>query len=163
MTKMIDVSTTKYPGTFALVDDEDFDDLSRFKWSASRARNTTYASRSVVVNGKKTTIRMHRQLVPNAAHVDHADGNGLNNVRQNLRPCSSKENQWNRRRASGCSRFKGVSWHAGNGKWRATIVVDKRQRTIGYFDDEGAAAMAYDRAASDCFGEFAALNRDVVA
>ena len=45
------------------------------------------------------------------------------------------------------SRYRGVSWFPRKGKWRAYITVDRRRRSLGYYDDEVEAARAYDRAA----------------
>jgi hypothetical protein len=42
--------------------------------------------------------------------------------------------------------------------WHSQIKENGRQVTIGYFDDEEAAARAYDAKAKELYGEFAALN-----
>jgi hypothetical protein len=156
--KLIDVSTPTFPSTFAKVDDSDYEALSAFKWSASKPHNVVYVVRGVTVDGKQTTIRMHQQILGDAIAVDHIDGDGLNNQRANLRKCTDQQNGQNRRKTHGRSKFKGVSWHKGTRKWRATIVADGRQRALGYFDCEGCAAIAYDRAAKRSFGEFACPN-----
>jgi hypothetical protein len=56
------------------------------------------------------------------------------------------------------SKYKGVCWHSEANKWRATIVVDGRQRHLGLFSNEESAAMVYDCAARENFGEFARCN-----
>ena len=56
------------------------------------------------------------------------------------------------------SRFKGVCWMEKVGKWLAQICKEGQRRRLGYFDDEIAAAEAYDEAASELFGEHARLN-----
>lgn len=155
--KLIDVSTPSFPNTFAQVDDADYEVLSRFKWTANKPHNVIYVSRGVVINGRQTTIKMHHEILGNT-QVDHVDGNGLNNQRTNLRPCTHMQNARNIRKTRGRSRFKGVSWHKGTRLWRATIVIEKKQRALGYFDCEGCAAIAYDNAAKASFGEFACPN-----
>jgi hypothetical protein len=156
--KLIDVSTPSFPNTFAKVDDADYEALAKFKWSASKPHNVIYAIRGIAVDGKQTTVRMHQEIVGASATIDHADGDGLNNQRTNLRPCSERQNQQNRRKWRGRSAFKGVSWHKHTGKWRATIVVNSKQASLGYFDCPGCAAVAYDAAAKHSFGEFACPN-----
>jgi hypothetical protein len=44
------------------------------------------------------------------------------------------------------------------GKWQAQIGCNGKKIFIGYFDDEEAAARAYDAKAAELFGEYAALN-----
>lgn len=157
--KTIDVSTKKFPNTVAMVDDEDYESLARFKWSASKPHNVIYAIRPELINGVKTTVRMHRQIMQSKYDIDHKDSNGLNNnQRSNLRPCTNTENQHNRILVYGSSKFKGVSWHKHMKLWRATIVIDKKQKTLGYFHSELEAAFAYDAAAIKHFKEFARPN-----
>ena len=61
--KRIDISTPKYPDTFTLVDDEDFEELSKHKWCALKAPYTFYAVRSCrrPFGGQPYTVRMHRK------------------------------------------------------------------------------------------------------
>src|SRR5439155_8257746 len=56
------------------------------------------------------------------------------------------------------SRFKGVCWIEKSGKWLAQISREGQCRRLGYFDDEIAAAQAYDEAARELFGEHTRLN-----
>lgn len=88
------------------------------------------------------------------AEVDHIDNDGLNNRWANLRDATKSQNGANR----GASRnnkagLKGVTFK--NGKFRACIFVDGRQRFLGNFDTAEAAHDAYARAARENFGEYA--------
>lgn len=163
--KRIDISTPRYPGVFAMVDDADFEALNQWKWSAEKRGNRFYAIRQVIgAKGKKTTVRMHREIVKaivkasDGFEVDHADGNGLNNQRENLRACSNSENQQNRTSARGSSAYKGVLWDKSHGCWKAKIIVDGKRIMLGSFDTQESAARRYDQAAKAHFGEFARLN-----
>ncbi len=92
-------------------------------------------------------------------HLDHVDGNPLNNLIDNLRESSQQENMFNRRpSANKSSAFKGVSWHKNSKKWRSYITVDDKHISLGYFNEEVAAAKAYDVAAKVLFGAFAKGN-----
>lgn len=85
--------------------------------------------------------------------VDHINGNRADDRWVNLREATPLENQRNRRALVG---LKGVSWHKG--KWRARIHVGAQQLHLGRFESDRAAAIAYDAAARQHFGEFARLN-----
>ena len=143
---------------FALVDDEDFEFLSRFDWwgKKSGSGKTWYARTKV--NGKSVT--MHQLLVPNVENVDHKDGHGLNNQKDNLRPASHGQNRQNtfKQRGPNTSIYKGVSWCKSTSKWKVWITLNDRKFYLGSFKSEIAAAKVYNKAAKELFGEFANLN-----
>jgi hypothetical protein len=147
-------------GLVALVDDEDYKLVSSFKWSASKHGRNWYAIASVNSCGKRETFSMHRFLCGWPEGVDHRDGNGLNNQRHNLRPAGQRQNQRNRLKTASAStsQYKGVSWKKKPKRWLARISVYGEIKWLGRFKDEIAAARAYDAAARELFGEFAALN-----
>jgi hypothetical protein len=158
-------------GQVAIVDDADYDALSTYRWCAHRDRMTFYADRHASLpDGGRTTVRMHRQIlgVAPGVEVDHENGNGLDNRRENIRICTHQENQWNANKwARATSRFKGVSWEKSRRRWVAAIRLrGKAQRGrpravwLGRFTDEESAARAYDAAARKHFGDFAACNFD---
>lgn len=158
---MREIQLTK--GKVTLVDDEDYEWLSEFKWQAENPRvGLYYAVRRVYVpNGKAIFKKMHREIlsVPSDMHVDHRDGNGLNNQRYNIRPCTQAENNRNARlRIDNSSGFKGVGWHNQRNKWVAYIRQDGRLKHLGLFATAEEGARAYDAAAREIFGEFAWLN-----
>lgn len=129
--------------------------INRVMWRAQRSENQ---------RGRIVTFYMHREIaermgLANSAEVDHWDLDGLNNQRENLRPTGRFQNAWNRTKRVNCtSQFKGVSWIRAKEKWVASIKVPERQITLGAFDSEIEAALAYDSAARIEFGVFARLN-----
>lgn len=132
-------------GKVALVDDEDYPELSKFKWHAHKDHNTYYAGRaSPGVNGKQHHIRMHAIIVrtPKGMHTDHINGNGLDNRRCNLRIVTTRGNGQNRH-CPKTSKYPGVSWHKRDRKWQAEIQIGGKHRSLGYFDIESEAATAY--------------------
>jgi len=152
-------------GLYAIVDAEDYEELSQYKWAAhfNQRSNIIYAARSdyVVENGKRRrrTVLMHRQIMkpPEGMVVDHINHFGLNNRRCNLRNCTQAQNMQNcRPRKDGKSRFIGV--FPNRGKWQAAITCKGERFHVGLFRDEVEAARARDKKAIELFGEFARLN-----
>ena len=137
-------------GYFAIVDDEDYDFISQWKWYAYRKESTdsTYACRDIRIDGKKKCIHMHRLLnkTPEGFVTDHINGNGLDNQKANLRSATHQENMINcRRRKIGSSKYRGISWHIGNKKWYAQMTVNSKNMYIGSFKTELEAKEAYDK------------------
>lgn len=151
-------------GKSALIDDHNFEKVSKFKWCAHRAPNTTYAVRNFKnpKTGKWSTISMHRFLSGEEdpkINVYHVDGNGLNNQDHNLRLCNHGQNLYN----SGVSKnnttgFKGVTFDKKRNKWIAMIGVNGRKINLGRFASKEDAARAWDAAALDYHKDFARLN-----
>lgn len=151
-------------GHKAIVDLEDLPRLSQSRWFTDKNRNTYYAYRSVWTNGVCKKIYMHREVIgdiPDGKEVDHINGNGLDNRKENLRACSHRENCQASRKSdpNASSMYKGVTWKKDKNKWRARIMNLTGQRLeLGRFESELDAAKAYDKAAMELFGEFAQLN-----
>lgn len=152
-------------GKHAIVDPDDFDWLSTHKWYAVRRSGTFYAARAGPRRkGKaKPVILMHRRIlkVGRGMVVDHINHNGLDNRRANLRPATLAKNSRNRRKfktAGHYSKYKGVTWYKSKKKWAALIMANRKSKFLGYFDDEIEAGRAYDAAARERHGKFAALN-----
>ena len=141
----------------ALVDDEDFKWLNKWKWHAKKEKNTFYARRKK--NGK--TILMHRVVMfpKDGSEIDHKYYNGLNNQKNNLRICTKQQNIWNTQPyANKSSKFKGVCWHKSTQKWQARISFNYEKTLIGFFKFEIDAAIAYNSKAKQFFGEYAYQN-----
>lgn len=142
-----------------IVDDEDFNELNKRKWSAAKGCNVYYAVRTSHPTPK--TILMHR-VIMNAKkgdEIDHKNNDGLDNRKENLRFCTKSENQHNQiSRIGQSSKFKGVGWSKSNRRWISQIRINGKRIHLGSFEDEEEAARAYDIAARKYFGEFACLN-----
>jgi hypothetical protein len=147
-------------GMVAMVDDCDFEELSKHKWSIHCVRGTFYAKRATRTPEEKT-ILMHREIMgfPIGEEIDHRDGNGLNNTRENLRVCSPKQNRANmKRHRDSLSPFKGITKATDKTRWTARIKIGDKHLSLGCFDTARDAARAYDIAAKRYHGEFARLN-----
>jgi len=105
---------------------------------------------------------MHRLIlnVPENMQVDHINGNGLDNRKNNLRVCTSIENMRNMPlRKDTISGFKGVFWDSQSNKWQAQIYAKKRRFFLGRYLIKTDAALAYNKAALKYHGEFARINQ----
>jgi hypothetical protein len=101
-------------------------------------------------------ILLHK-LLTGADRTDHGDGNGLNNRRANLRPCTHAENMRNGRKRT-VRRFKGAFKHTNGASWFSQICVNRSRVYGGSFPTEEEAARSYDDLARKYHGEFARLN-----
>lgn len=144
-------------GKYAIVDAQDFEQLSRRKWHALKGSTTYYA---VHTQGRKS-IRMHRMITkaPKDMVVDHIDHNGLNNTRANLRLCTKTQNAQNQRpQKNSTSPYKGVHYDKKAKGYYAKITYKGKRITIGKFKNEIEAAKAYDKEAKKRFGQYACPN-----
>jgi len=149
-------------GKIALVDDGDFESVTRFKWHVSSenyAETTSYIG-SVGGQHKYAYMSMHRLIMrpPEGMEVDHRHHNTLDCRRSKMRICTKSQNQHNQLKQKGSSKFKGVSWHKRATKWMVKLQNDGKAIHLGYFHDEETAARAYDDKARELFGEFAHTN-----
>lgn len=158
----LEVSVKEIPltqGMVALVDDGDYEELSKYKWWAEKRGKhhiRYYARRKTHVDGRRINEFMHCTIMGHVG-VDHKNGNGLDNRRENLRVATQAQNMANRRsNANSASSYKGVK--LVNRRWRARIKPDGKPIHLGYFDTAEEAARAYDWAAKRIYGEFALLN-----
>ncbi len=143
-------------GYIAIVSDEDYERVSKYAWTILQNK---YAHRTP--NKENPYGRMHRfilQAPPNVC-VDHINGNGLDNRRENLRFCNQSQNLSNvGKRSNNKSGYKGVTFESQTSKWRASITVNYRTKHLGRFNSPEEAAHAYDKAALELHGKFARLN-----
>lgn len=105
-------------------------------------------------------LRVHRVIMDAKADqiVDHISRDTMDNRRRNLRIATDSLNSANSIQKGGTSKYKGVSWDKKRGCWVAGIMINRHRRWLGNFEDEAAAARAYDAAATATFGEFARIN-----
>jgi hypothetical protein len=144
-------------GKNAIVDASDYDYLMQWNWCAYFNKNW-YAARNLPRGTGGGTITMHVQLTGYPL-TDHRNRDSLDNRRSNLRKATIQQNNHNRRKGrDNTSGFKGVSLDKRDNRWRAYINYNNKQIGLGYYDRKEDAAEAYDAAAVQYFGEFAALN-----
>lgn len=148
-------------GHHAIVDVKNYERFSKYNWGSRKSRYSRYALRRVRDgSGRQKIIYMHHCVIgrPKGFHIDHKDGNTLDNREANLRLATFSQNMRNRGkfRMKCQSKYKGI-WHCERG-WRVSIRAGGSQMIIGHFQSEAEAARAYDAAAKKYHGEFAYLN-----
>ena len=152
-----------FSGEDCLVDDEDFEEISNKKWHILKNRNTYYAQTHIKLNGKDVKDYMHRIIMKlsknDERYIDHIDGNGLNNQKNNLRFCTISQNAGNSsKQKNNTSGYKGVFYHKHSKKYQVQIMSNKKMTACGYFKTKEEAALVYDKKARELFGEFAKTN-----
>lgn len=153
------------------VDEQDYELASSRKWIGARFRERKkdgewgkerkYIIRFIHENGKRKHQRLHRFLLdaPRGLEVDHKNGDTLDNRRCNIRLCTRAQNQMNKcKQLRNRSGYKGVCWYQWGNKWEANITIDCKTIVVGRFLTKEEAALAYNKAALEHFGEFARLN-----
>lgn len=148
-------------GYVAIVDDEDYDKAMQYKWSVHKKNKTTkYAIGNLKRNGRWRTRLLHRFIlgdIPDGKEVDHINGNGLDNRKNNLRIVTHQQNAFNRGKNT-----KGVCWHKQIRKWQAQIKINQKQIYLGIFENLQDAIKARETAVCKYFGEFDARKEERV-
>lgn len=148
-------------GHTVLMDDADYtrEFIDGRTWHVTEPRTKRYVIWKTTRGGARLDFKLHRLIIgaKPGQQVDHINGNGLDNRRENLRLATAAENARNApARSGGSSRFKGVGWHKH--AWRVRIRVGYKHITVGYFKNEIEAAFAYDMASLKHHGEFGWRN-----
>lgn len=153
-------------GLVTIVDVEEFEQLSVFKWCVFRGNGGFYAGRVQVIDGKKKFFSMHR-IIMNVSDrsicIDHINHNTLDNRKANLRVVTHHQNLMNKKLSvSNRTGYKGVSFCKADGKFKAGIKCSGISTYLGSFNNPLDAARRYDEKARELFGEFACLNFPII-
>jgi hypothetical protein len=158
--KKIIINSPKFGRHEVLVDDEDFELVSQYKLSVCWGKyNSFYAV--AYYPPKKNNVQLSRLILGlnDKRKVDHADGNGLNNQKSNIRYCSDCQNSMNKPiQKNNKSGYKGVHFQNNANKFRVRITVKSIKMHGGYFESPIDAAKRYNELAIQYHGEFARLN-----
>lgn len=151
-------------GEFAMVDDEDFERVSKLRWHCSTEHNgSKYAQHTIRhKDGGYEQVQMHQFVLGVNSRVDHRNGIGLDNQKSNLRQSTQAQNSRNRKiPITNTSGFKGVYFRKDRVKnpWSASIGFEGVKIKLGCFNTPVNAAIAYDAAAIRLHGEFARTNK----
>ncbi len=154
------MKTIKVGKETTLVDDEDYPVLNRLNWFIDTNTGQPVAH---LWKDRTVALRMTRLLKPYKINyrLVHADRNPLNNQKENLVYKSVTDLlQFAGKRENTSSDFKGVTFcpeRKGN-KWLARIYRNGKKTFLGYHPTQVDAALAYNVAALDMYGEDAFIN-----
>lgn len=143
-------------GMFAIVDYEDYEKVNEHNWFLTKSGSvTSYIMKNQVV----TLGRFILDVDDKTKNVVNINDNYLDYRRNNLK-ITTKQEAVTRSRGhrNTSSKYKGVFWHTSGGKWRAAITKDGKKKWLGGFRNEDDAALAYNKAARELFGEGCYLN-----
>ena len=121
-----------------LVDEEDWDRVAKLTWSPD--------ARGYVVRSRRGEqgVKLHRFILglkKGDPMVDHVNGNKADNRKSNLRLSDPVRNGLNLANENfrGRSKFRGVTYHNGTGKWRATTRIAGKHYSLGLHATEAQA------------------------
>ncbi|WGZ92673.1 MAG: AP2 domain-containing protein [Candidatus Thiothrix putei] len=122
-------------------------------------KSTGYRVITITINGRAKSFlasrliyKWHKGIAPNI--IDHRDQIRSNDKIENLRNTTSAGNNRNKKKSSrNTSGFTGVHWDKAKNKWQAQIMLNGKQKHLGYFDDILEAAQAYKNAQAELNAE----------
>ena len=144
-------------GHEAVIDASDAELVADRNWWVETSGANIYAKRKFRRDGGMICVWMHRVLLgaQGNVYVDHIDGDGLNNRRNNLRLATNAQNQFNQRmRSDNKSGYRGVSFRKSDGTWTAQIKANGRRHYLGIYKTPEEAHAAYCKASAELHGEF---------
>lgn len=150
----------------ALIDEEDLPIVEGKNWNwSTRSEGRTEGAVVLATTGRQLPLhRMIAGVTDPTTKVCFANGDALDCRRENLivrtlaEVCRTSRKMETRAGKPCTSKFKGVSWDEPRGMWLVQIRKGSVHSHVGRFDNEIAAAKAYDAAARVLFGENAHLN-----
>ena len=164
--KTLTIESKTHGTHHVLLDDEDYDRVvAEGKWYIQKdsRREVFYVRRATYENGKQKMIHLHRFIVdaPKGKVVDHINGDGRDNRKENLRICTHAENVRNRNTPPrGKVGYYGVNYSTVKTvkKYEASLKGAPKKIFGGLFFTAEEAAVAYDELAKKHHREFATLN-----
>jgi hypothetical protein len=153
---------------FALVDEEDYDSVSKNRWYLMKLYHCDteilYARRyeGCPKKGNHKAILMHREILgatERSQKVDHRDGNGLNNKRDNIRICTHSDNMSNRKMSYKKDiKYLGVHFDKSTNTYKASMRLNGVSHNVYSFPTPELAALAYNDLVRKYKPDFGKLN-----
>jgi hypothetical protein len=152
------IDDKKFGRVEVLCDADDYDRIKEHRWYMS---SNGYVRTALWFSGKQKIIFLHRLVMecPEGLYSDHINRIRTDCRKVNLRICTRLENNRNLSKTENetTSKYKGVYKHKD--KWAASITVNYNKIALGLFKSQEEAALAYNKAAVEYFGDFASTNK----
>lgn len=125
-----------------LIDDEDYEKVSKYNWHIQHLNHTKYCITSIKIDGKWKTLRLHRFLngleYGDKRMINHIDGNGLNNQKSNLEIC---DNMYNTQSINTKRNFGWIYIEKDRSKkYRADVSINKKRYQKRFYTYDEAQA-----------------------
>ena len=161
----ITINSPKHGEFKFLIDDEDYEKVKDYRWYVVVDEDRRYVRAHEKKSENYSKVRLHRLIMNYSGNmfVDHINGNGLDNRKENLRICTNSENNMNSiKRKKGTSVYKGVSFDKSRNKYESYITINKKKIHLGRYETEEQAAQAYNNVVENHFGRFARPNENIM-
>lgn len=167
-------SIKKYPSQAELVEIFTYCDSGNLYWKSHISNGTDISKPAgslqktgyIRIQINKSLFRLNRLIyifhngdIPEGLVIDHINDNISDNRIGNLQAITNQKNTSKRKtNNNNTSGYRGVCWDKRSNKWKAQLRSNGKQISIGLFHNKHDAALAYNIAAQQNFGEFAKLN-----
>lgn len=144
-------------GAVAIVDDDDYERVNKFKWYLGGSGNYRYAVRAVTENGRRYTARLHHAIAGEhrGKCIDHINGNTLDNRKCNLRIATRGQNRANSiAQKNNSTGVKGVYKTAKEGVFKVIINNKGLMEYLGCYSDIEEARTVFAERHQQLHGEF---------
>lgn len=159
----VESKSKHFPGKHTIIiDTEDWDKVKEHKWGITNYTNNSQPYARTRRDNKNLPLHHVIAGKPSAGmvvdHINHEST--LDNRKSNLRIVSYFQNAQNRTRNKNkkSSQYKGVYWRKDTERWRALLMHEGKYKSLGNYDCEHQAALAYNKKALELWGEHAHLN-----
>lgn len=159
--RKIPLSGKRGTGKCAIVDDDMYPELSRYKWHLDQKGYARHDYSIPGGRGRTEHWKMHRKIMgmPTGTMVDHINGNKLDNRKKNLRLCKTGQNRRNSKlNKNNSSGYRGVYFIPKRGTYLAHICVDGTKIEIATFKTKEEAAYVRDQVALQLCPDFTKLS-----
>ena len=165
--KNVEYAKVVIRGYEILIDYDDLDIVYSHGWNidkiAANKKKLFYFTAERVINGQRTKIRLHREIMKcerkDGKYIDHINGNTLDNRKCNLRICSNAENARSRKvRKDSSSGYRGITFYKQTKRWVAYIGINYKKINLGYYSTIEEAIEARKIAVKKYHGDFARYN-----
>ena len=115
-----------------LIDAEDIDKIKNYRWCLAKNLNGGWYAFTNCEKGKKMYLHRFIMDCPEDKVIDHKNGNTLDNRKRNLKICTQRQNNQNKKMSNNnTSGYRNIYWNKINNTWDIQI----KHKRIGQFKE----------------------------